>query len=378
MSQIERVPSIIEHKHSVTEVASALRRWCVAHRLQDELPSAVESDILEGDLVVNISIEAEAILRNRGVESISLNQIDRTIAIYTKRKVTKAELKVLPGYLSGCSVLYPQGVIDDIGECRSQAQITPAKVFRNSSGNYLYACGSSISPGNDASAGTLGCLVSDKQGVMYGLTNNHVTGGCSHSPVGLPILAPGVIDVGVGQVNPFTLGHHYKVLEYVTGSIDNANVLNNSDAALFKIQDSNKVTSYQWDRYDTPKTAIDPEEKMVVEKVGRTTGHTKGKIVGRTLMPILVTATAGNYSFKAKVSFFNIFIIHGTIDVFSAGGDSGSLVTTINSDGSRSGVGLIFAGGGDSLAPGGQMSLMLPLKPILDKFNVDLVSDHNV
>ena len=105
--------------------------------------------------------------------------------------------------------------------------------------NNRYTCGSSIFTGNRIGAGTLGCLVKDASGVLYGLTNNHVTGGCSYSEPELPVVAPGPADVVAGGFDPFTIGHHHKVLQLSVGSPDNVDVSDNLDAALFKIKDPN-------------------------------------------------------------------------------------------------------------------------------------------
>ncbi|UTD55476.1 S1 family peptidase [Halomonas sp. MS1] len=378
MDQEVKLPVVQDPQYTVKEVASAIRRWAVSRRLQEILPDNIEQQFLEGDLSIDITLEAENIIRQRGLNSISYDPNGRTIFLYTKRKVIQREIKVLPGYMYGCSILYPQGKIDDIGECVTQAQSSPARVLSMPNGSKIYTCGSSISPGNEASAGTLGCLVKDSQGVIFGLSNNHVTGACSHSPANLPIVAPGILDVSAGGIDPFTIGYHVRVLEFVTGTVGNADILNNTDAAIFKIRDSGAVSSSQGGFYDTPAIVAAPAEGMVVEKVGRTTGRTKGKVVGRDLMPVIVNASSERWGFKACVFFFNVYTIHGSFDAFSDAGDSGSLVVSVDDKGQRKAVGLIFAGGGDSLAPGGKKSLMLPLNTILDKFSVDLVSNHNV
>ena len=51
----------------------------------------------------------------------------------------------------------------------------------------FYPCGSSISAADRAATGAMGCLV-QKDGDIYGLTNNHVTGNYSHTVPGMPTL----------------------------------------------------------------------------------------------------------------------------------------------------------------------------------------------
>lgn len=253
-----------------------------------------------------------------------------------------------------------------------------SSIIHNGRGANRYACGSSISPGNSASAGTLGALVSDQNMKLFGLSNNHVTGLCNHSQVGVPILAPGVIDVHAGGIHPFTLGFHHAVLEMNIGTQGNIDVSKNSDAAIFGVLNPDSVSSSQGSIYDTPVNVVDPTDGMAVEKVGRTTGHTKGKIIGKELMPIAVNYSAPNFGFSGNILFEDVWIVHGDEAAFSQPGDSGSLIVQIDDNGVRSAVGLLFAGGTDSLGPENHRTFFLPIRPILEKFGVQLVGGHNV
>jgi hypothetical protein len=194
----------------------------------------------------------------------------------------------------------------------------------------------------------------------------------------LPIIAPGVLDVVPNARDPFAIGYHARTLEMKAGTQGNVNIFDNTDAAIFEIRNPDLVSSMQGTVFDTPAEVAAPVDGMSVEKVGRTTGYTKGTIVGRELMPIRVTVAAPQYQFQALVYFANAYIIHGEADMFSDGGDSGSLVVHAKADGTREAVGLIFAGGPDSKAPGNVRSFMLPLEPILARLGVTLVTGHHV
>lgn len=358
------------------EVASSIRKWAVAKNLMPSLPSAVEATYVANVPAAPIVEEAETILRQRGIFSISFNNTDSSVWVYTKRRVTMKDVEVLPADFAGCAITYSQGEIDELGDAPAEAQGAPYQL--STVGAYsAYRCGSSISPGNSASAGTMGALV-QKNGKLYGLTNNHVSGGCSHSPPGLPILAPGVLDVAPGGITPFTVGFHDSVLSMVPGDGGNVHIAQNSDAALFLVANTGAVSSYQGNVFDTPSTVLEPLEGMIVEKVGRTTGHTIGKIVGRELVPLRVSASAPNYSYKAVVLMPSAFIVHGDNTSFSEGGDSGSIVVTRQIDGTLATVGILFAGGQDSKAPGGKKTYILPIGPILLRLGVTLISGHNV
>lgn len=363
---------------SAHEVASAIRRWAVNSNLCSALPHGAEDSLLANVPPAIFSDEQEAYVRSRGVTSIAFNNTEGKVYVYTKRRVTKAKLKSLPNFIDGCAIEYPQGNIDELVESPIQAQAATYIIYANPAGQQFYSCGSSVSPGNAPSAGTMGALVRDQAGTIYGLSNNHVTGSCSHSPPDLPILAPGVADVAPNGLNPFTIGLHHKSLAMEAGSAGNVNIFANKDAAVFRILNLDSVTSMQRDVFDTPDIVESPSVGMLVEKVGRTTGHTKGKIVGQELMPVLVGVDAPTYQFRALIYFCNVFVVHGEGDYFSDNGDSGALVVCRKPDGAISAVGMIFAGGPDSGAPGNKKSLVLPLQPILDDLGVTLVHGHNV
>lgn len=361
---------------SAHKAASGIRKWALSKNLMRPLPVAVEATFIVAVDAVEFSEEAEVILRKVGISSISYNETDNIVNVHTKRRVTQKDLTVIPKEILGCNVIYAHGEIDELGLPPLENQGASYSLVAVA-GKSHYCCGSSISPGNDASAGTLGALI--RIGTeIFGITNNHVTGGCSHSPVGLPILAPGVLDVGAGGLHPFTLGLHKGVLNMVPGDGGNVDITQNTDAAIFSLLDTTFVSSMQGDAYDTPIEVLDPTDGMIVEKVGRTTGHTTGKIVGRMLLPIGVIAAASNYDYRATVLFPRAYIVHGDGSAFSTNGDSGSLVVTKKNDGSYAAVGLLFAGGPDAKAPGNAMTLILPLKAILARFNATLVSGHNV
>ncbi|RMU69604.1 MULTISPECIES: hypothetical protein [Pseudomonas syringae group] len=361
------------------QVASGIAKWAISCGLLSQLPPGVDDQFLAQIAPISFSTEAESLLRHKEIQSISYNQITSTISIYTKRKVIKKDLQVLPSNIWRQGIAYPQGLMDSVGKEATKPQGATFALHQIAGGHATYACGSSISPGNDASAGTMGALVRLPDGLLYGLTNNHVSALCSHVAPNTPILAPGVLDVGPNAIAPFTLGFHSRALEMRVGSLGNVDFSNNLDAAVFRIADEANVSSMQGGAYDTPLVVLDPVEGMRVQKVGRTTRHTQGQIVSRELRPLNVSYHAQSYGFNGMIWFGNVFAIHGDNAEFSKGGDSGSLIVAVDDAGLVLGaVGLIFAGGSDSSAPGGYRSSMLPLQPILTALNATLVGGHNV
>jgi hypothetical protein len=193
---------------------------------------------------------------------------------------------------------------------------------------------------------------------------------CNYANIGEKILAPGHVDITAGGINPFTLGYHVRALPMVQGLPDNVDISTNSDAALVQIADEALVTSYQGASYDTPAKSFEMMPGQTVQKVGRTTGHTQGVIVGQVVGPYPVQySTPG---FGQHVSFFDpVFAIQGVDGLpFSQPGDSGSLIT-IEQNGERFAVGLVFAGN-----PNGP-TYALPLNPVLAMLKVSLVSNLN-
>jgi hypothetical protein len=251
-------------------------------------------------------------------------------------------------------------------------------MHKTHTGGEFYACGSSVSIASVRSAGTLGALVRDGEGVLYGLSNNHVTGGCTMARISMPILAPGVMDVAPEGCAPFTIGRHARVLPMVPGDPAAVDLAQNTDAALLTIEAEAPVSSMQGAHYDTPTEVRDPQESMAVEKIGWTTGHTTGRIdaeiVGAFAVYYELTIhhnAEDQSSFAGSIFFVPVFSIKGDKGPFARPGDSGSLVVTKGPK-RRAAVGLIFAGGEPDT------SYMLPLRPILERFQVTLVSGHNV
>lgn len=364
---------------SAAEVASGIRVTFIQHGIVRRMPGGNEDRYRVGELEIPFSEEATQIFRDRQVENIAYNSANNNVSIYTKKRITKAELEVLPQAVGGVFLSYSVGHVENIGGAPVVAEYASYSLFQSpQSNNAYYTCGSSISPGNEASAGTLGALVRDEHGELFGLTNNHVIGGMNHTPAMMPILAPGVMDVTPGGLDPFTIGHHDRLGVLTPGDQTNINVSANLDAAIFKIKDGGLISSMQGNCYDTPGAIGDIVDGMLVEKVGRTTGHRQGMVVGKYLHPIRVNCENPTYNFKAGIWFDEVYIVYGVNhEAFSDAGDSGSLVVGRDAQGNRCAVGLLFAGGPDNQAPGGKMTLVFPIRPILESLGVTLVSGHH-
>ena len=356
------------------QIALAIRQIAADRnllRLGGSLRINSSPDLYEASATA-FNAEVTETLERQAVTAIGVNEPRNTVYIYTNRRVTKAQEKILPFNVStGVKIEYRQArplTITD-NEADDVLGALPFELTET-----RYACGSSISIANVRAAGTLGAIVQGSDGTLYGLTNNHVSGGCNNARVGLPIAAPGIMDVQVNSHDPFTVGWHHAVLQMRQGDPSAVNARDNTDAALFRLRDASLITTSQGGVYDTPTTVVDPQEDMEVEKFGRTTKHTLGRIEAEIIGPYPVNyktvtwhSASESTAFQGQVFFEPVYLIRGRGKPFSLPGDSGSLVVTRGLDGKRAAVGLIFAGREPN------DSYMLPLRPILDRFQVALV-----
>jgi hypothetical protein len=349
--------------------------------LMPDGPTApVQATAAEIALIQPVTDKGKLLLRSKQVQSVAFNEPQEEIIVFTKRVApsSKRQLLDLPQTIENIKIRYRQGVQNPIGDAPSIAHAGPTYAVRVAAGTQRYTCGSSISVGNAREAGTMGCLVRDGAGVLYGLSNNHVSGSCNFAGINLPILAPGVVDVAPTNIAPFTIGFHARSLTFVAGSADNVDPKANLDAAIFRINQETWVSSFQRDVHDTPTLVGDLTADMVVEKVGRTTGHTTGRVTGQIYGAHPILYSAPLYSHSSVVSFEPVFAITGQTDVFSDGGDSGSLITSIDAAGQRMAVGIVVGGMNDGSAPGKKVTIALPIRPILAELGVNLVSGHNI
>lgn len=326
----------------------------------------------------SISDAAIAFLRQKQIRFVGVNASKSEISVFLQKAAPgERALKSLPSTSDGYRVRFRQGNPDAVSPANLAETATPCAMHVTQAGSF-YTCGSSISVGNARAAGTLGCLLRDAAGHMYGLSNNHVSGSCNYSPTGLPIVAPGILDVSPHNPRPFTIGLHDRQLTMLMGDPTVVNSQQNQDAAIFRITDETLVSSMQQNFYDSPATALPLQAGMEVEKVGRSSVHTKGRVITQVMGPADVSYVAPQYNFNGVVYFDNMYLVHGIGDRFSEGGDSGSLVVHTDATGTRRAVGIVVAGGADSSAPGSKFSLIMPITPILALFGMNLVAGHNV
>jgi hypothetical protein len=207
-------------------------------------------------------------------------------------------------------------------------------------------------------AGTLGGFVRTRTGLAI-LSNNHVLAASNGATVGDAVLQPGPADGGGADDRVATLAAFERLV---------AGTANLVDAAVATLDDG--VDAEPGDLPAGPLLGsvpasldIDPDE--AVEKLGRTTGHTLGRITA-----VEVDAVAVGYD-QAVYRFDDQIEIEGRNGAFSAGGDSGSVIWRSRD---RAPIALLFAGSETGGPAGTGVTFANPLATVLAALEVDWVA----
>jgi hypothetical protein len=179
-------------------------------------------------------------------------------------------------------------------------------------------------------SGTLGALVKDNNNVLYVLSNNHVLGRSGYAVAGEDVSQPGLID---SSCRVSTVVADFAVAAPLGPS--------NVDAAIAQLIPGQMDSSGYIEDIGTISSVVTtPAVGLSVAKSGRTTGFTTGTI-GAVNATISVQYQKGcNQGKKFVITFTNQVVINGSN--FSAGGDSGSVIVT--NDSNHQPVALLYAG----------------------------------
>ena len=192
-------------------------------------------------------------------------------------------------------------------------------------------------------AGTLGCLVKDKKsGKVFILSNNHVLANSNKAKKGDHILQPGPYDGGKKPKD--IIGYLENWIE-----INFKKEANLVDAALARPKDSGDVQP-EIILIGSPQSLTKAKIGMSIQKSGRTTGYTTGKVKD-------ISASV-KVNYDNQVALFRNQILTTNM---SQGGDSGSLVLDMKARA----VGLLFAGSE-------QVTILNPISAVLNLLNVEL------
>jgi hypothetical protein len=214
------------------------------------------------------------------------------------------------------------------------------------------ACGDSVGH-KSITAGTIGAVVRKKSGdttKRYILSNNHVLANSNACAMGDEILQPGPADGGTLQASLLARLDAWHAIDFAGGP-------NDIDAAIGEINTPANVQTTINTIGQIAAPNMNASLYQSVRKSGRTTGHTVGVILD-------VAATI-KVSYGNNVAVFRDQLAVSGVggNVFSAGGDSGSLVVDAVS---KRPVGLLFAGGGGT-------TFVNPIDDVLTTLSIDIV-----
>ena len=212
----------------------------------------------------------------------------------------------------------------------------------------------------DVTAGTIGARATDGSRI-FALSNNHVFANSNQARRGDAILQPGVADGGSNGDSFGTL-HDFEEIRFCRGPLCGDNRI---DAAIALTSSEDLGTATPSNGYGTPRSgSTEASLGQKVQKYGRTTGHTRGRVTG-------INAVI-NVNYRTGVArFVDQIMIQSSSGMFSTGGDSGSLIVT---DGlgfsDRRPVGLLFAGSQTH-------TIANPIDLVLDRFDIQIDDGGN-
>jgi hypothetical protein len=208
------------------------------------------------------------------------------------------------------------------------------------------------------SAGTLGGFVRTADGLAI-LSNNHVLAASNAASPGDAVLQPGPADRGTALDRIATLAAFDVLRPDARNLVDAAVATLDADVPA----EPGDLPGGPLGPVVVPSLDIDPDED--VEKIGRTTGHTRGRISAVEVDGVAVQYDDAIHTFDDQIE------IEGRAGGFSAGGDSGSVIWRSRD---RSPLGLLFAGSTTGGSGGAGVTFANPLATVLERFDAVWVS----
>ena len=201
--------------------------------------------------------------------------------------------------------------------------------------------------------GTLGSMVQDGDGNKFILSNNHVLADINSAAPGELIVQPGLAEKAIrcNQVPGDAIATFSRDVTVVFGGSDNT-----IDAAIAAV-DTGDVNPEILNIGSIASTIATPAPGMRVEKMGRTTCLTSGKIAAVAVQVIV------DYGSGRVANFINQILINGH---FGGPGDSGSLIVT--KEACPQAVALLFAGSRNQ-----KHTFANPISDVLSGLNVSMV-----
>jgi hypothetical protein len=207
-------------------------------------------------------------------------------------------------------------------------------------------------------AGTLGGFVRLDSGVAV-LSNNHVLAASGAAALGDPTLQPGPADGGRPEDRVASL------TAFEDLAADRPNRVDAAVATLDPGVDADPGALPGGPLTGPVPGSLDVDPDEPVEKVGRTTGHTRGRITAVEVDGVAVEYDVGVYRFDDQIE------VTGRAGAFSQRGDSGSVIWR---SGDRAPFGLIFAGSSTGGEGGTGVTFANPLSTVLAAFDAEWVT----
>jgi len=368
---------------SVEELKNALYAWAIQHAVlaDDAMREAMG---LAGDArLIPFDAELADYFRTRKIIKVGLSRkgVVHKLSLATRLPIARAKRERL---IAEFAKHYAQNqinlelTVEKPFKIDQNIQSTHKPVYFH---NRRISCGSSIGLGNQRNAGTLTALARNQDGELLGISCNHVTGGCNTAGVGTPVVSPGIQDVSPENFEISVIGLHESTGPMSQGLPQVFDISDNCDIAFFDLVDTDLLCSQQGEgegSYDTPTKFAKVEEELRVKKWGRSTGLTHGEISKIVAEPESIEYNVTSYygptssqAFKGTVYFSELYEVESlSVNGFSAGGDSGSLVVS-DGAGAEKIVGILI--GGNNLK-----SYVLPIKELLKKRKIRIINTHNL
>lgn len=273
---------------------------------------------------------------------------DKAILIFVQEKLPESE----------SDIIIPQSIdsipidVIEVGQIVKQEYNTRIRPIRPG-----FSCSH-----KQVSAGTIGGFFIDADGERVVLSNNHVLANENEASIGDIIYQPGIYDQKDANLSfngwspPAEKAYFAKLKKFNRLNKDN----NEHDSAIATIPtevcaDGMIDLNYPFLDREVVGTAA-AQINMSVQKCGRTTGYTTGRIIG-----INGKFTVG-YDFGPAT--FNDCIVMTNM---SSGGDSGSLIMNLD----MQAVGLLFAGSG-------KVTLANPIHKVMDAYGLSIWNANKV
>lgn len=207
-------------------------------------------------------------------------------------------------------------------------------------------------------AGTIGGIFTDRSGDTVALSNNHVFANENRAKTGDLIYQPGPLDNQSinrsqrGWNEPVSTLPYYATLKaFVPLGVGTTNLQDTAIATIHPSLIRSGMVDPAYPSINKPLRGFGaPIVNMQVQKCGRTTGYTTGRVM------------ALNASFSVKYAIGNVRFGNCVVcSAMSAGGDSGSIITDMN----MNAVALLFAG-----SP--KVTVATPIQGIVNTYGLKL------